>query len=92
MEILHEDDGKNGLFFIQKDGVILAEMVYSWSGSDRITIQHTEVSEALKGLGAGKELVAAGVRFARHKGIRIIPLCSFAQSIFEKTTDFRDVL
>ena len=30
--------------------------------------------------------------YAREKGIKIIPLCPFAKSVFDKTPEFRDVL
>lgn len=67
-------------------------MTYSKAGADTIIIDHTEVSEALKGQGAGKRLVTAAVEFAREKNIKIIPLCPFAKSVFEKVKDFQDVL
>ncbi len=92
MEIKQEDNGKNGKFFIEVDPKILGEMTYVWAGTDRIIIDHTQVDESLKGKGAGKQMVAKAVEFARMKGISIIPLCPFAKSVFEKVTEFRDVL
>ena len=32
------------------------------------------------------------VEYAREKGIKIIPLCPFAKSVFDKTSEFKDVL
>lgn len=92
MEIQQENDDKNGLFFIEQEGKKVAKMIYTWAGDDRIIIEHTEVDDALKGKGAGKELVAKSVEFAREKGIKIVPVCSFAKSIFDKVTDYQDVL
>jgi uncharacterized protein len=46
----------------------------------------------LKGKGAGKELVSKSVEFAREKGIKIVPVCSFAKGVFDKTKEFQDVL
>jgi uncharacterized protein len=66
--------------------------VYSWHGKDRIIVEHTEVDNVLKGKGAGKELVVKSVEFAREKSIKIIPVCSFAKRIFDKTIEFQDVL
>jgi len=37
-------------------------------------------------------MVAAGVKYARENNLKIIPLCSFAKKIIDKTPDFRDVL
>lgn len=92
MEINHDQTQSKGSFYIGERNNPLAEMTYSKAGADTIIIDHTEVSEALKGQGAGKRLVTAAVEFARGKNIKIIPLCPFAKSVFEKVKDFQDVL
>lgn len=92
MNIQQKDDGKTGMFFIEQDERRVAELVYSWKDKDRIIIEHTGVEEVLKGKGAGKELVAKTVEFARKEGIKIIPVCSFAKRIFDKTDEYKDVL
>lgn len=92
MEINHDQTQSKGSFYIRERNNPLAEMTYSKAGADTIIIDHTEVSEALKGQGAGKRLVTAAVEFAREKNIKIIPLCPFAKSVFEKVKDFQDVL
>jgi uncharacterized protein len=92
MEILQKENGSKGSFYIEQSGAIVAEMTYVLTGADRIIIDHTEVGPELKGLGAGKQLVAKAVAYAREKGIKIIPLCSFASSVFDKVEEYRDVL
>ncbi len=54
MEIQQEDNGKKGVFFIEENGEVVAEMTYVWSGEDKIIIDHTGVSEKLGGKGIGK--------------------------------------
>lgn len=92
MEIKQKDDGYKGMFYIEQDGKTVAEMTYVWSGTDRIIIDHTGVNDVLKGKGAGKQMLVKAVEFARNKKIKIIPLCSFAKSVFDKTPEFSDVL
>lgn len=92
MDIKHTSEGNKGKFFIEKEGKIIAEMTYVWAGETRIIIDHTEVDESLKGQGLGKKLVTEAVNFAREKGIKIMPLCPFAQAVFDKEKDFKDVL
>jgi uncharacterized protein len=92
MDIQQYDNGNKGSFCIEADGNKLAEMTYVWAGSDRIIIDHTEVSAALAGKGAGKQLVAKAVDFAREKGIKILPLCPFAKAVFDKVPAYHDVL
>lgn len=92
MEIQQKDNAKTGMFFIEQEGKKAAKMTYTWAGNDRIIIEHTEVDDILKGQGAGKALVAKSVEFAREKGIKIVPICSFAKSVFDKTKEYADVL
>lgn len=92
MKIQHKDDGKKGAFFIEQHGEIVAEMTYVWTGKTSIIIDHTQVDEKLKGQGAGKKLVIKAIEFAREKHLKIIPICTFAKSIFDKEITFSDVL
>ena len=92
MNILQEEKGKHGRFYISEDGKDLAEMVYHWDRDDRIVIDHTEVDPSLEGKGIGKALVARGVEFAREKGIIILPVCPYAKKVMERTPEYADVL
>ncbi|WP_226388733.1 GNAT family N-acetyltransferase [Penaeicola halotolerans] len=92
MEILHESTDSKGTFYIEKSGKRLAEMTYSKAGADKIIIDHTEVSEELKGQGAGKKLVVAAVEKARKEGFKILPLCPFAKATIQKDASLQDVL
>jgi uncharacterized protein len=90
-EIRHERAGHKGAFAWLRDGERLAEMSYTVAGS-RIIIDHTDVDDRLRGQGAGKKLVAAAVEWARKENARLMPLCPFARSVFDKTPDYSDVL
>ncbi|WP_020531760.1 GNAT family N-acetyltransferase [Flexithrix dorotheae] len=92
MKIVHEVEGQKGKFFIKPEYETLAEMTYSKAGTRMIIIDHTEVSEELKGQGIGKKLVYEAVEWARKNNMKIIPLCPFAKSVFQKEKEIRDVL
>lgn len=83
---------KKGAFFIEIDGKQEALMTFVFGGDNKIIIDHTEVNPGSNGKGFGKKMVAKAIEFAREKGIKIIPLCPFAKSVFDKTPEFRDVL
>lgn len=91
MEIKQSESGNKGAFYVEADGKRIAEMTYSIAGTGRIIIDHTEVGEELKGKGAGKQLVTAAVAHARKNKLKILPLCPFARSVFERTREFDDV-
>jgi uncharacterized protein len=92
MQINHREIGSKGIFYIEENGEKLAEMTYSKAGESIIIIDHTEVSDTLKGKGVGKQLVQAAVDRAREHHIKIMPLCPFAKAIFDRTPEFNDVL
>lgn len=92
MEIKQAETNSKGSFFIDENNERLAEMTYSKAGDKLIIIDHTDVSDKLRGQGAGKLLVMKAVDYARTKGIKILPLCPFACSVFDKTPEIADVL
>ena len=92
MQIQLEQTENKGAFFIEDGGVRLAEMTFSKAGEGLIIIDHTEVSDVLRGTGAGKKLVTEAVEYARKKKLKILPLCPFAKSVFDRKTEFADVL
>lgn len=92
MLIQHKQGKAKSMFYVEEDGKILAEMVYSMPNPDKMLIEHTEVDESLSGKGIGKQLVYAAVEYARTNNIRIIPLCPFAKSVFDRVKEWQDVL
>ena len=91
MDISHEHDGHRGAFVVIRDGARLAELTYTVAGS-RVILDHTQVDDKLRGTGTGAKLVAAAVEWARAEKVRLLPLCPFARSVFDKTPAFADVL
>jgi predicted GNAT family acetyltransferase len=91
-EVQLKTNDKNGAFYIEVDGKQEALMTFVFAGEDKIIIDHTEVNTGNEGKGFGKKMVVKAVEYAREKGIKIIPLCPFAKSVFDKTPEFSDVL
>lgn len=83
---------EKGRYFIEDEGKLAAEMTYSSAGETMIIIDHTQVNDDYRGLGLGKKLVLEAVEDARKTNIKIIPLCPFAKSLFDRTPEIRDVL
>ena len=89
--IHHEHSGHRGAFFLERDGERLAQMTYTVAGT-RVIIDHTDVDDRLRGTGTGRKLVEAAVEWARKENVRLMPLCPYAKSVFDKTPDYSDVL
>lgn len=91
MTVQHKKTDGKGMFFVEHEEEIAAEMVYTTTG-DKMIIEHTEVDDILKGRNIGYEMVHAAVEYARHHAMKIIPLCSFTKSVLDKKPDWQDVL
>ena len=87
-----ELNDKNGSFYVLVNGKSEAKMTFVFAGNEKIIIDHTEVNPGNNGKGFGRDMVAKAVEFSREKNIKIITLCPFAKSVFDKTPEFRDVL
>ncbi len=92
MNITQQDDGKHGAFVATDNGTPAGEMTYTWAGDAMFIIDHTDVEEAFKGQGVGRKMLDAAVTFARDKQLKILPLCPYAKSVFDKDETIRDVL
>jgi predicted GNAT family acetyltransferase len=93
MLIQQKQDGSKGSFYVEEEGKQLAEMTYSMTGTELMIIDHTEVGEELRGKNVGYQLVKTAVEYARVNQMKILPLCPFARSVFQKKKDeFGDVL
>ena len=92
MEIKRDDNGRKGHFTAVSGEVEAGLMTYTWAGDHKFIIDHTEVNPEFSGQGIGKKLVMAAVEFAREKGLKIIPLCPYAKSVFDKTPTIQDLL
>lgn len=70
----------------------LAEMTFMESNKSRIVIDHTYVSDELRGQGLACKLLEQVVLYARQNQKRIRPLCVFAKKKMEENPDYHDVL
>jgi uncharacterized protein len=92
MLIQQKQVGHKGKFYVEQGGKELAEMTYTMPSPDKLIIDHTEVSDELRGKNVGGQLVTHAVEYARANGMKIIPLCTFAKSVFDRKPEIRDVL
>lgn len=92
MTVKQFDEENKGAFEAYEDGKKIGEMTYSKAGPDKIIVDHTEVDPAQKGQGVGKVLLNKLVEYAREQNVKVLPLCPFAASMFQKNVDIRDVL
>ena len=92
-DVLHEESGRHGAFYIERDGRRVAEQTYTLRpGANAASIDHTEVDDSLRGQGIARKLTEATVAWARQAGRKLIPLCPFAKAIIERDPSLQDVV
>lgn len=93
LRVTVDEDPPRGRFLLVGDaGEHLGEMTFSRAREDLVIIDHTEVDDSLRGQGGGARLFQGMVDWARSTGTKIMSTCPFANSMFERQPESRDVL
>ncbi|MDO3412721.1 GNAT family N-acetyltransferase [Saccharibacillus sp. CPCC 101409] len=82
---------KDGAFVLVENGKELAEVTYMERDEHVLMIDHTFVSESLRGQHVGEQLVDRVVQLARERNAKIDPVCEFAQALFRRKKEYADV-
>tara|TARA_B100000929_G_C15494273_1_gene415502 strand:+ start:1040 stop:1321 length:282 start_codon:yes stop_codon:yes gene_type:complete len=91
MEIKHRENNSRGMFYIENENGLVAELTYNRSEDDILTIDHTEVKREMENQGIGSSLIKESVLYARKHGFKIEPLCPFAEVQFDLHKSYQDV-
>lgn len=59
---------------------------------DSIVFPHTVVPDAFEGQGVGSALVKHGLAYARERGLRVKPTCSFFAGYITKHPEYHDLV
>jgi predicted GNAT family acetyltransferase len=92
MELKIEQGETKGSAFLEDEGKRVAEMTFSVASPLLIIIDHTDVNEHYRGQQLGRRLLDALVQKARDESFKILPLCPYARSEFQKDTSIQDVM
>jgi len=84
------DDKARCRFELDVDGVT-ASMNYRLAGNV-ITLDHTETPVEARGRGIASQLVAAVLKIARARGLKVVPRCPFVRAYLGKHPEYRDLL
>lgn len=91
MEFEFVDLGGESYAFVNKqDGEELAKITWTMLG-DVMVMDHTFVSEKLRGQGVAKQLLDRAVEYAREQEYKMEPVCSYVVTAFERYAEYDDV-
>jgi uncharacterized protein len=92
LPVHHADTTKRGAFYVEMGGARVAELTYGRPSPGLVVLEHTAVSDSVRGRGVGRRLVEAAVEWARATGTKVAPSCPYARSVIEKEPSLQDVL
>lgn len=84
--------GKNKFYIGEDIENPLAQIIFLPLEENKIIIEHTYVSDSLKGQGIGQQLVERVVEHARNENLKIIPECTYARKVMTRGDEYSDVL
>jgi len=96
--ILHKEADGRGMFYIagQRPGQDFraAMMYHRWGEKgNKVNVDHTEVSEPLRGQDVGLSLLRELSEWARKEELGVSATCPFVVKMFERhKADFKDVI
>ncbi len=92
MQVKHTENDGSGDFTALIEGREAGKMTYTSTGENKFSLDHTEVISTYKGKGVGKELLKSAAEYARNNNYKIVPVCSYAKKLMERSSDYDDVL
>ncbi len=92
--VQHKESNGRGQFHIggDADHPEAAMMYHRWDGGATVNVDHTEVSEELRGQDVGLHLLEALVQWAREQRLKVSATCPFAVEMFDRHEELTDVL
>lgn len=85
-----EQSPNNFAFEYEQEGEHLAEIQWIQSG-DTMIMNHTFVSDKLRGQGVAKKILDRAADYAREHHYKIEAVCSYVVAAFEKSDAYNDV-
>lgn len=84
--------GNNKFYVGEDEQNPMAEITFDTSDENNLVIDHTYVSNELRGQGMAGKLVDRVVKHAREQDKKIVALCPYAKNKIEKSEEHKDIL
>ncbi len=88
-DIIHDETTKS--FYCDLDGY-RCEAVYEFINSSTVDLFQTYVHPDLRGQGIAEALLTGFSDFAREKGLKVNPSCSYAVTFYQRHKEYSGVL
>ncbi|MDR1647781.1 MAG: N-acetyltransferase [Zoogloeaceae bacterium] len=89
MKFIHES---NRIYAQNTTGDVIAEITFPPCGENTVNIDHTFVSDTLRGQGIAEKLMEATCVYLQADGRKVLLSCSYAQKWFQSHPEKEDLL
>lgn len=66
-------------------------LAFSRLSDDTLLVEHVQTFPGFQGQGVGQRIVEEGIAWARANAHKLMPLCPFARTIFDRHPEYADV-
>lgn len=88
-----QETASGGRYVARIDGVEgEAVLAFTVRGPKRISADHTEAPDSMRGTGAAGALVEHMIADARASGLKVVPLCPYVKAQAKKHPEWADVI
>ncbi len=91
LEITLSEESGHGRFLARSGEQRAAVVAFSRLKPDLILLEHVQTFPGFQGQGNGERMVLHVAQWARDNQQKVMPLCPFARSVFDRTPDIQDV-
>ncbi len=81
----------NHVIYYEEGNEVLAKLTYEVIEDGVVNIDHTFVSEKLRGMGVASKLMTEAMRFFNEKGYRVKASCSYAHQWIKKHEEYKEL-
>lgn len=86
-EVVHEPGENRFAIHLEGGTAVLTYQLFD----EKVVYTHTGVPSALEGKGIGGRLVKAGLEWARERGLRVVPVCTFVSGYIQRHPEYADL-
>lgn len=70
----------------------IAEITFIPTDDNKLIVNHTYVSDSLRGQGIAMKLVEKVIEYARVENKKIVPACSYVHKVMTNKDEYKDIL
>lgn len=92
MDLKVEDATERSRYEVSVDGKAVGFSAYHLIEDGVLALPHVEVDRAFEGQGVASALMRESLDDVRRRGLKIVPICPFAQAFLERNPEYGDLV